>query len=108
MLSNSEIIAITKKLLKFVINEHLLKLKELSYQEYRLIIDKEEDFKEFSLNYPSLFNNIIDDPKNFDFDRLSFLLDMKEKIDNNTMSNEEATKVVGDHYYNEFVKDKIE
>ena len=79
MLSNSEILDLTKKLLKFLKNEHLMKLKELSYQEYRLILDKEDDFKEFSLNYPSLFNTIIDDPQNFDMNRLVYMLNILQK-----------------------------
>ena len=104
----SSILELSQELLAFVKNEHLQEIKNISYQEYRLVIDKEDRFKEFSLDYPSLFNMIIDDPLNFDMKRLEYMLMMKSKIDNNEMSNEAATKEVGEHYYNEFVKNKIE
>ena len=33
---------------------------------------------------------------------------MKDKIDNNQISNEDATKEVGQKYYDEFVKNTVE
>ena len=49
---------------------------------------------------------IIDDPLNFDMKRLEYMLMMKSKIDNE-MSNEATCKEVGEHYYNEFVKTRL-
>ena len=53
-------------------------LKNLSYQEYRLMIDNCIHSKEFSLEYPALFNMIIDDPKIL-FKSFKILLGMKIK-----------------------------
>lgn len=102
------ILQLAQLLIDFASDEKMQTLKKLSYQEYRLMIDSSDTFKEFSLDYPALFNMIIDDPLNFDINRLKFMLNMKSKIDNNEVSNEDATKEIGEKYYDEFVKNKVE
>lgn len=105
---SNHIYELAELLIHFASDDKMQNLKQLSYQEYRLMIDNCDTFKDFSLDYPALFNMIIDDPKNFDLNRLKHMLGMKEKIDNNELSNDEATKEIGQKYYDEFVKNKVE
>jgi len=108
MSNKNAIYEMAQLLIHFTSDDKMQNLKSLSYQEYRLMIDNCDTFKEFSLDYPALFNMIIDDPKNFDLNRLKYMLGMKQKIDNNELSNEDATKEVGQKYYDEFVKNTVE
>lgn len=107
-MNNNEIINSVNLLIEFTKNKKIQFIKKSSYQEYRQIIDKQQIFETFSIEYPQLFNMIIDDPFNFDMKRLEYMLNMKKKIENNDISNDDATKEVGQKYYDEFVKNTVD
>ena len=72
------------------------------------IFELKEQFNDFSVRYPSLFNVIIDDPKNFDYSRLIHMLNLKNKVDSNETSYENASIKIGQEYYDEFVKTTVD
>ena len=51
---------------------------------------------------------IIDDPYNFDFKRLLEMLKVREKVRSNEISYDDASLYMGERYYNEYVKPKLE
>lgn len=64
--------------------------------------------KDFSIDYPGLFNMIAEDPKNFDRNRLLSMLNMKDNIDTNKITHEAASSQIGQQYYNEYVKPLVD
>ena len=67
-----------------------------------------EDFPEMEKFYPSLFRMIIDDPRNFNLNKLKNMLSMKDKIENKEVTYDTANKSIGLEYYNEYVKPKVD
>ena len=67
-----------------------------------------EKYKDFYEAYPALVNLIADDPYNFDFKRLIEMLKIREKVTNNEVKYEDASLYMGQKYYDEYVKPKIE
>ena len=65
-------------------------------------------YNTFYENYPALVNMIIDDPYNFDFKRLVEMLSIREKIVQKEVSYDDASLYVGEKYYEEFVKPKLD
>ena len=57
--------------------------------------------------YPTLFFSLIENPSTFPLYRLDEMLQLKEKIEKNEITNENASVRVGQQYYNEFVKDTV-
>ena len=66
------------------------------------------NYTSFYENYPALVNMIIDDPYNFDFKRLVEMLSIREKIVQKEVSYDDASLYVGEKYYEEFVKPKLD
>lgn len=57
--------------------------------------------------YPTLFFSLIENPSTFPLYRLNEMLQLKEKIENKEITNENASVRVGQQYYDEFVKDTV-
>ena len=106
-MSNSEqILVYVKTIIHFALSTKNKKLKQTNPGEYRGILL--EKFNDFFEKYPSMFNTIIDDPEKFDINRLIRMLNQKDRVANNEISYEDASKKVGQEYYDEFVKQKVE
>ncbi len=60
------------------------------------------------MSYPGLFATILDNPKKFDMNRLRQMLAMRKKINNNSMTHEEASTKIGQQYYDEFAKPLVD
>lgn len=60
------------------------------------------EFNFFSSRYPMLFELAISDEP-FPWDNLNYMLSMRNKIINNEMTSENASKVVGEQWFNKFV-----
>ena len=103
---NKIILGYCKTIIKFCSTENCINLKKNNYALYRTnLIEKFEDFFQ---KYPSLFNMIIDNPTTFEIEKLINMLNMKEKIDNNEITSESASVQVGQEYYDEYVKEKVD
>ena len=63
-------------------------------------------FKNFSENKPFLFDMTIDYNK-FDYDKLNKFLGVVKNIHEGKISTEDASKMVGQMQYDEYVKSKI-
>jgi hypothetical protein len=59
----------------------------------------------FAEHYPTLLELSLKD--NFDMTRLEYMLRLKDNIDNETISQHDASVHVGQHLYDKYVKDKI-
>lgn len=78
-------------------------------REYKDITNNDEkyeklkaDFAFFSDRYPMLFDLAIRDEP-FPWDNLNYMLNMRNKIINNEMTGETASKVVGEQWFNKYV-----
>ncbi len=60
------------------------------------------EFEFFSDRYPMLFDMCTRDSK-FDWDSLNYFLNMRNKVINNKMSNEEASVKIGKEWFDKFV-----
>lgn len=64
-------------------------------------------FTNFHQRYPTLFFSIIENPSSFPLYRLDEMLNLKNKIDNDQLTEERVSIHLGQKYYNEFVKDTV-
>ena len=64
-------------------------------------------FTNFFQNYPTLFFSIIEKPSSFPLYRLDEMLNLKKKIENKELNEEKTSVLLGQKYYNEFVKDTV-
>lgn len=65
----------------------------------------EKKYPEFVTNYVSLFTMACE--PDFDIERLRYMLDLKNKIDQNKVSFEAASREVGQKMFDVYVKDKV-
>lgn len=96
----------TNKLIKFCLKKENIELKESNLEEYKQLVMR--TYPKFHYNYPTLFFMIIENPDKFDNDRFNDLIENKKKIERNETTLDEASKKIGEEYYNEFVKPNIE
>lgn len=61
-----------------------------------------KEFSFFSTRYPMLFDLAIRDEQ-FPWDNLNYMLNMRNKIINDEMTSEKASKVVGEQWFNKYV-----
>jgi hypothetical protein len=68
--------------------------------------DKREHFSEkyptFTKNYPTLFEMCCNDP--FDIKKMDFMINMLQQVQNNKISQHDASANVGQILYDEYVK----
>lgn len=99
-LSNEDIILNISKIIKRNKEEEINKLNEMEkFEKLR------SEFNFFSDRYPMLFEIAIRN-NNFPWDNLSYMLDMRNKIITNEMTSENASKTVGNDWFNRYVKIK--
>ncbi len=104
--TNTQVLNMVNKLLNYVQSDSMKKLRTSSAGLYRkACIDT---FPTFFDNTPSLFNLIVDEPDGFDFNRLKKMLALKTQVENKNTSYEEASTRLGQEYYDEFVKPRID
>ena len=103
---NQKILIHVKKLLKKSKTKQYrqMKLKNKILYEQKL----RQEFDQLDRFYPSLFRMIIEDPINFDMSKLKKMLSMKDKVDNNEVSYDDANKKIGLEYYNKYVKKHVD
>ena len=101
-LTDNALLRTIQSIISFSTTEEMHNLSKFNNLVYRKRLA--EKFNEFSISYPGLFSTIIDDPKNFDINRLHHMLNMRKQINNNTITHEEASTKIGQQYYDEFAK----
>ena len=96
-LSNEELVVTISNIIKRNNEEEIKKLSDMEkFEKLR------GEFSFFSERYPMLFEMAIRDD-NFPWDNLSYMLNMRNKIINNEMTSEGATKVVGQEWFNKHI-----
>ena len=92
-------------LLKFCLNKENTKKRNADMANYKQ--DCIREFSEFYERYPTLFFLIVENPSTFPMYRLNELLNIKNLVDNNQISEKNASIALGQKYYNEFVKETV-
>jgi len=96
-LSNEEIILTIKKIIERNKEDDIRKLTEMDKYE-----KLKEEFNFFSDRYPMLFE-LSTRNENFNWNNLFYMLNMRNKIINDEMTSEDASKVVGKDWYDKYV-----
>ena len=65
-------------------------------------------FRDLKQTSPTLFEKVIEDHPHFDLKRLMTMMGVSDRVSNNEMSYEDASKYIGNKYYKEFVEPNIE
>lgn len=65
-------------------------------------------FRELKETSPTLFEKVIEDHPHFDLKRLMTMMGVSDRVSNNEMSYEDASKYIGKKYYEEYVKPNID
>ena len=103
--SNTKLLKIIENIISDTTSLNMQNLFISNNTLYRkTMIDK---FPDFSMSYPGLFNTIIDNPKGFDMKRLHSMLGLRDKIRDNKVTHEEASTQIGQQYYDEYVKPRV-
>jgi len=92
-------------LLKFCLTKENTKKRNADMTSYKQ--ECMNKYPEFHERYPTLFFLIIENPSTFPMYRLNELLNIKNLVDNNQISEKNANIALGQKYYNEFVKETV-
>ena len=86
------------------INNIIKRKKEISYKDDNDKFEKlKNEFPKFAERYLMLFEMVIRDG-DFDWNSFNYMINMRNKIINNKMTSEEASKKVGQDWYDKYVK----
>jgi hypothetical protein len=103
--ASSVIKAKVEDLLKFCLTKDMTKKRNDNMDNYKQ--ECMRNYSEFHERYPTLFFLIIENPSTFPIYRLNELLNVKNLVDKNKISEKNASIALGQKYYNEFVKDTV-
>ena len=88
----------------------MIKLKNNNDVKKKKIINQNDYYKFFvnkfiklHMNLPTIFNKVLDDD-NFELNRLEEMLAMRKRVDDNKISNFDASVEISQKYTDEFVK----
>jgi hypothetical protein len=86
------------------INNIIKRKKEISYKDDNDKFEKlKTEFPQFAERYLMLFEMVIRDG-DFDWNSFNYMINMRNKIINNNMTADEASKKVGQDWYDKYVK----
>lgn len=90
---------------KYIKKPEIKKLYQNNFSQYETHL--KEKFSNFSEKKPFLFDMAISQDK-FDFGKLKEFCSIIDKVNNGKMTSENASKYVGQKYYDQYVKNKVE
>lgn len=100
-ISNDEILLSVKQMIKLKNNNDVKKKKIINQNDYyKFFVNK---FIKLHMNLPTIFNKVLDDD-NFELNRLEEMLAMRKRVDDNKISNFDASVEISQKYTDEFVK----
>jgi len=100
--TNENILALVNDLLVYYNKPDIKKEMEENKDEcIKRTLEVKGDFFD---KYPTLFYMVSNDPYNFEMDRLTEMLNLKNKVKNEEVSYKDASVGIGYKYYDEFVK----
>jgi hypothetical protein len=86
------------------INDIIKRKKEITYIDDNDKFEKlKNEFPSFAERYLMLFEMVIRDG-DFDWNSFNYMINMRNKIINDKMTTEEASKKVGQDWYDKYVK----
>lgn len=86
------------------INNIIKRKNEITYKNENEKFEKlKNEFPKFAERYLMLFEMVIREG-DFDWNSFNYMINMRNKIINNNMTAEEASKKVGQDWYDKFVK----
>jgi len=95
---------LTNEELTQTINDIIKKKKEITYKDDNEKFEKlKTEFPKFAERYLMLFEMVIRDG-DFDWKSFNYMINMRNNIINNNMTSEEASKKVGQDWYDKYVK----
>jgi hypothetical protein len=95
---------LTNEELVNTINNILKRKNETSYKDDNDKFEKlKTEFPKFAERYLMLFEMVIRDGE-FDWNSFNYMINMRNKIINNNMTADEASKKVGQDWYDKYVK----
>jgi hypothetical protein len=87
-----------------IINDILKRKKEISFKDDNDKFEQlKNEFPKFAERYIMLFEMVIRDG-DFDWNSFNYMINMRNKIINNNMTTEEASKKVGQDWYDKYIK----
>ena len=92
-------------LLKFCLTKNNTIHRRNNIDEYKQVCMRE--YTNFHQKYPTLFFSIIENPTSFPWYRFNEMIQLKKNIENNNITENNASIQLGNKYYNEFVKDTV-
>lgn len=86
-----------------VINAIISRKKEINFKDENDKYEKLKiEFPLFAERYAMLFDMVIRDEE-FDWNSFNYMINMRNKIINNELSSEEASKKVGEEWFNRYI-----
>lgn len=101
-LNNDGIMQAVIGLLKLVKTGDMVIMRKTNRPKYIQTIDRE--YADFHERYPALYGMIIDDPDNFQMNRLIEMLSLKKNVEQDGANYESVSTSLGQKYFDEFVK----
>ena len=101
----STVIAEVELVRKYIKKPEIKRLYQKNKDEYETHL--KEKFSNFSEKKPFLFDMAIAQEK-FDFDKLKEFCSVIDKVNSGKMTPENASKYIGQKYYDQYVKGKLE
>lgn len=102
---NQQILKLSTEMSAYVSKEK--NINKLKKNKNIYIQELKKKFKFIDTNYPALFNMILETKNEFDIKKLKQMLGLKEEIDNDRLDYQEASKLVGTHFYKKYVEDTV-
>jgi len=75
-------------------------LRNTNRKEYNEKLQKQ--YSDFYHAYPTLFDTLIKDPRNFDLEKLKTMLNLKKKVDTEQVGYEDASKAISHKMFLEY------
>lgn len=100
-LTNEEILKNVEKMLRLKKEKKTKQLKIININEYRKLFVQQ--FFQLHINYPSIYNMVLEND-NFEMDRLKEMLQMRANVQQNKISNFDASVKISQKYTDEFIK----
>ncbi len=96
------------KMITYLKREDIQSLRRSDNQKY--FEKTQKKFTQLKELIPALFNMIIDldNPNEFEMDRLDNMLYMRDRIRENQISTESASAQIGQQYFDEYVKPHVD
>lgn len=94
-----------KAIIKYATNPDMVELRKKNVGLYRSNVTNK--FMKFMEKYPGMFNKILDDPENFEMNRLESMLKKMHRIETGQTDYETENLRIGKSYYQEFLEPQL-